>query len=489
MKLYLKPHSCPWLLPLIVCITLLSIYAPVGAEEEEPIGIVLPDIGDPASELLSINQEAELGKILLAQINQRLPVSTDPELRSYFQSLGTRLISGSLNSNFPYYFRLVFDNSINAFAMPGGVVVINSGLLLLSESESELASVVAHEISHVSQRHIARRFSRQKKLSVVNAIALLGTVLASIYSSDAGGAVAATTLGTIRASELSYSRAFEREADRIGMLLLVNANLDPYGMPRFFDRLNNHSKVNQGKIPEFLSSHPLTLSRVSDSKIRADQFSTGRYVENTIHFEYAKARALAISVDPNLIIKRYKQLIEQEPTNLRYYVYGIALSRLGRGKQSINALNRIKPNENEKFPVSIAKAQAYIADDRPDQALEILEQLDRLYPANEAVVYYLAAVLLEQNNPGLALNKLDTLSKDISGNPAIERLRAKAADGAGRPWRSHESLSNYDLMHARFNTAMEHLLIALRQTGIDDHSKARIEAKKDRLQEFRNKHK
>ena len=134
---------------------------------------------------------------------------------------------------------------------PGGIVVVNSGLLLLSESESELASVVAHEISHVSQRHIARRFSRQKKLSVVNAIALLGTVLASIYSSDAGSAVAATTLGTIQASELSYSRAFEREADRIGMLLLVNANLDPYGMPRFFDRLNNHSKINQGKIRSF----------------------------------------------------------------------------------------------------------------------------------------------------------------------------------------------------------------------------------------------
>ena len=212
-------------------------------------------------------------------------------------------------------------------------------------------------------------------------------------------------------------------------------------------------------------------------------------MENTVHFEYAKARTLAISVDPNLLVSRYKKLLEQEPSNLRYYVYGIALSRLGRGKLAINALKRIKPSENEKFPVSIAMAQAYIADDLPDQAREILEHLDQLYPANEAVIFYLATVLLEQNNPGLALNKLDTLSKDISGNPAIERLRAKAADGAGRPWRSHESLSNYDLMHARFNTAMEHLLIALRQTGIDDHSKARIEAKKDRLKEFRNKHK
>ena len=474
---------------LLAAFMLLVLPLPGFSEEDdEPVGIVLPDIGDPASELLSVNQEAELGKILLAQINRALPVSTDPELRSYFQSLGTRLISGSLNSNFPYYFRLVFDNRINAFAMPGGVVVVNSGLLLLSESESELASVVAHEISHVSQRHIARRFSRQQKLSIVNTIALLGTVLASIYSSDAGSAVAATTLGTIQASELSYSRAFEREADRVGMLLLVNANLDPYGMPRFFERLNSHSQINQGKVPEFLSSHPLTLSRISDSKIRADQFSTGRYIENTVHFNYAKARALAISVDPKVLETRYRKLIQQEPNNIRYYIYGIALSRLARGKQSIAAFKKIQPSDNEKFPVSIAMAQAYIANGQTDEAIELLHQLDQLYPANEAVIFYLATALLEKNNPKLALDKLDTLSRDISGNPAIERLRAKAADDAGRPWLSHESLSNYDLMHARYGTAMEHLLLAQRQTGIDDHSKARIEAKKDRLQEFRKKH-
>ena len=476
---------------LIICFFLwLGPFISAGhaIEEEESVGVVLPDIGDPASELLSINQEAELGKILLAQINRALPVSTDPELRSYMQSLGTRLISGSLNSNFPYYFRLVFDNRVNAFAMPGGIVAINSGLLLLSESESELASVVAHEISHVSQRHIARRFSRQKNLSVINTLALLGTVLATIYSPDAGSAVGATTLGTLQASELSYSRAFEREADRVGMLLLVNANLDPHGMPRFFERLNSYSQINQGKVPEFLSSHPLTVSRISDSKIRADQFSTGRYIENTVHFNYAKARTLAISVDPNELVKRYRKLIEQQPSNLRYYTYGIALSRLARGKQSIAAFKNIKPNSNEKFPVSIAMAQSYIASGQTDLALEILQHLDSLYPQNETVIFYLATALLDKNNPQAALEKLDTLSRDISGNPAVERLRARAADNAGRPWLSHESLSDYDLMHARYNTAMEHLLLAQRQTGIDEHSKARIEAKKDRLQEFRKRH-
>ena len=458
------------------------------AHSEDDYGIILPDIGDPASAILSINQEIELGKILLAQVNRRLPISEDPELRNYLQSLGTRLISGGLNSDFPFYFRLVFDPRINAFAMPGGIVAINSGLLLLSQSESELASVVAHEISHVSQRHIARRFSRQQKLSVLNTIALLGTVLATIYGGDAGQAAGTATLGAFQDSAASYSRAFEQEADRIGMSLLINANLDPFGMPRFFERLNAHSQINQSQIPEFLRSHPLTSSRVSDSIVRAEQFKDRRYIENTIHFQYAKARAIGISTDPSILVSRYQKLLEEEPTNQRYYIYAIALNRLGRGKQSLRILDKIKPNNNERFPVAIARSQALIVDRQIDEALEVLQELDDLYPKNEAVIFYLATALLEKNNPKLALDKLDILSKDITGNPAIERLRARAADGAGRPWRSHEALSNYDLMHARFTTAMEHLLIAERQSGIDAHSKARIEAKKDRLREFQKKH-
>jgi len=373
--------------------------------------------------------------------------------------------------------------------MPGGIVAINSGLLLLSQSESELASVVAHEISHVSQRHIARRFSRQQKLSVINTIALLGTVLATIYGGEAGQAAGTATLGAFQDASLSYSRAFEQEADRIGMALLINANLDPFGMPRFFERLNAHSQINQSKVPEFLRSHPLTTSRISDSKIRAEQFKGNRYIENTIHFEYARARAIGISSDPNILVSHYQKLIEEEPNNLRYYIYSIALNRLGRGKQALRALDKIKPTDNERFTVEIARAQAFIVDRQIDKALETLQQLDDLYPQNESVIYYLATALLEDKNPKKALDKLDTLSNDITGNPAIERLIARAADGAGQPWRSHEALSNYDLMHARFGTAMEHLLIAARQTNIDPHSKARIEAKKDRLREFQKKHK
>lgn len=450
--------------------------------------IILPDIGDPASQVLSVNQEAELGKIIQAQINQRLPISTDPELRSYLQSLGTRLISGGVNSDFPYYFNLVFDHRINAFAMPGGIVAINSGLFILTQTESELASVIAHEISHVSQRHIARRFSRQQKLSVVNTIALLGSVIAAVYgSADAGMAAATVTSEQFQIDQLAYSRAFEKEADRIGMALLINARLNPYGMPQFFDRLHQFSKINQNNLPEFLRTHPLTMSRISDSVARAQQFQDRPYHETSSLYQYARARTLAISSEPKRLVKDYRQLIEQQPNNLNRYVYGIALSRINRGRAAIDVLSQIETSPNEHFPVAIALAQAHIAHGTPEPALDILLHLDELYPGNEAVIFYLSTALMENKQFKLALNKLDTLASTITSNPALEHLRARAADGAGQPWRSHEALSNFDLMHARFNPAMEHLLLALRQPGIDDHSIARIEAKKVYVKELQEK--
>ncbi|MEM8844837.1 MAG: M48 family metalloprotease [Pseudomonadota bacterium] len=459
------------------------------AEDEPQYGFNLPDIGDPASEVLSVNQEAELGKILLPQVNRRLPISTDPEIRSYIQSLGTRLISGGLNSDFPYYFLVVFDNRINAFAMPGGIVAINSGLFVLTENESELASVVGHEISHVSQRHIARQFSRQQQLSVVSTLALLGSILATIYGggSGAGQAATAATLGTLQQSQLAYTRSFEREADRLGMQLLVNANLDPHGMPRFFERLNAQSQVSAAQVPEFLRTHPLTLSRVSDSRARAAQFGDRNFIEDTIHYQYAKARIIAISSDANQLVNHYRKQIEKNPSNINHYIYGLALSRLGRGKKAINAINKIEPNNNEIFPVSIAKAQVLIANRDNESALDILENLDKSYPRNETVIFYLSTALIESKQPKKALDKLDTLNLTITGNPAIQRLRARAAEAAGYPWISHEALADYDMMTARYDTAMEQYLIALRQTGIDKNSKARIEVKKNELREFQRK--
>ena len=242
---------------------------------------------------------------MLTEIRRGLPVSNDPELVQYIQALGTRIISGGLESNFPFTFLLVENPSINAFAMPGGIIAINSGLFTLTTRESELASVIAHEIAHVTQRHIARNLENAKSFNVVSALTFLGAILASIYNVDLGQAALMTSQAGLQQATLAYSRAFEQEADRIGMHLMVSAGIDPYGMPQFFKRMHKYTQLNHGKLPEFLRTHPLTLQRISESEARARQYR-GAYAFNSIDYDYARARALALSEPPTELIEHYR---------------------------------------------------------------------------------------------------------------------------------------------------------------------------------------
>ncbi len=445
----------------------------------------LPNIGGPASTALSPAKEIELGRILLAEIRKRLPVSNDPELNQYMHSLGTRITSGGLNSNSPFTFLLVFDASINAFALPGGIIVVNSGLLTLARQESELASVLAHEIAHVTQRHIARNFANEKSFSVISALTLLGSILAAAYGGKFGQAAIVTSQAGIQQTRLGYSRSFEREADRVGMNLLVSANIDPQGMPLFFERLNRYTRLNRDQIPEFLSSHPPTSDRISESKARANQYK-GAYTRNTTLFDYARARTVALSSNPAKIIEDFEKKIRlsKKLGNTDNYIYALALKRTGKNKQAIQRLLETPINADNELPIKLAVAQAHIAAGQADQARISLMYLEQLYPNNVPIVYYLAASLIEEQRARLALQKLDQLNTTGQQNPAIDKLKAKAASKANMPWRSHESLGDFYIAHGQYKEAMEQIQLSLRSTGIDSNTKARVEFKKTKLREF-----
>ena len=447
----------------------------------------LPDIGGPASAELSTSKEIELGKILIAEVRGHLPVMNDPELSQYIHSLGTRIISGGLNSNFPFTFLLVANPDINAFALPGGIVVINTGLLILSQQESEVASVFAHEIAHVTQRHIARKFSDSKSLSLISALTFLGSILAAAYDSELGQAAIFTSQATIQDRQLAYSRSFEQEADRIGMQLLVSANIDPHGMPLFFERLNKHTQLNRGQFPEFLSTHPLTANRISESQTRASQYR-GNFTSNTIHFNYARARAIALTQDPADLASYLKK---KNKTNglseTERYSYALALSRTGKNKQAISSLKDIKLTADNELTLKLAIAQVYIVDGQYQQAINMLKPLEEIYPNNLAIVTYLSTALVENDQATYALQKLDRLNYYEQQNPIIHKLTAKASSRANIPWRSHESLGSYYAEHGQYGTAMEQIQLALRSPGIDLNSKQRVEAKKKQLKEQRRK--
>ena len=450
----------------------------------------LPDIGGPASAELSPAKEAELGRILVPEVRGHLPVSNDPELNQYILSLGTRIISGGLNADSPFTFLLVIDPDINAFALPGGIVAINTGLLTLSQQESELASVFAHEIAHVTQRHIARNFVDKKAFSVISALTLFGAILAAAYDGELGKAAIITAQAGLQQSQLAYSRGFEQEADRVGMHLMVSANIDPQGMPMFFDRLDQHTQLHRGQVPEFLSSHPLTLNRISESKSRATQYR-GAFTSNTVHFNYARARTIALTSNPTQLINQFwkKNSSQEKLNNTENYTYALALSRAGKTRQALRHLQKVAINSNNELTIKLAIAQVNIAAGQIATARQALESLEQIYPDNLPVIYHLATSLIKDGRARLALQKLDRLSNTSQQNPIVDQLKAKAASKAGMPWRSHESLSDYYVAHGRYGTAMEQIQLSLRAPGIDENSKARVEAKKAQLYELRRRRK
>ena len=378
---------------------------------------------------------------------------------------------------------------VNAFALPGGIIAINSGLLTLSQKESEVASVFAHEIAHVTQRHIARNFANSKSLSVVSALTLLGSILAAAYGGgELGQAAIITTQASLQERQLAYSRSFEQEADRVGMQLLVRANIDPQGMPDFFERLNKHTQLNRGVIPEFLSSHPLTQNRVSESITRANQYQ-GSFTSNTIHFDYARARTIAITSNPNQMTDHFRKKNKSDGklNDIDNYTYAIALSRTGKSTLALKHLAKIPVNVDNELTIKLASAQINIAAGQSRKAKLSLQSLDQVYPNNLPIVYYLATSLIEENEAQLALQKLDQLGNTHPQNPVIDKLKAKAASKANMPWRSHESLGDYYAAHGQYGSAMEQIQLSLRSSGIDSNSKARVEAKKLQLRESRKK--
>jgi beta-barrel assembly-enhancing protease len=249
----------------------------------------LPDLGDPAQAELTPVQEKRMAEEVMRIVRFHEPsYLNDPEVEEYLSALGQKLLAGGVSKDREYQFFILKDPSINAFAMPGGVIGVHTGLVVTSQAESELASVLAHEIGHVEQNHMARMVSRQGSTMTWLLAAMLLAVLAGRNSPDVASAAVATGQAAALQSQLNYSRDYEREADRVGLQILQGSGLDPQGMPNFFERMYQHTRGSDNNAPAYLRTHPLTLDRVSDISGRVRQIGARPQPES---LEYALVRA------------------------------------------------------------------------------------------------------------------------------------------------------------------------------------------------------
>lgn len=252
----------------------------------------LPDIGTTAGGTLSINQELQMGDFYVRQLRASAPLINDPLLNDYINQLGQRLVAHANSVRTPFHFFLIRNDEINAFAFFGGNVVLHSALFRYADNESQLASVMAHEISHVTQRHLARAMEEQQRNAPLTWVGALGSILLAMANPQAGMAALTGTLAGTQQGVISFTQNNEQEADRIGIQVLQRSGFDPQAMPNFLQKLADQSRFSS-KPPEILLTHPLPDSRLADARNRANQMRPV-VVQSSQDFYMAKVRALGM---------------------------------------------------------------------------------------------------------------------------------------------------------------------------------------------------
>lgn len=475
-------HS-PALLIVIVLSALTFWSAPQVMSADEPIQ--LPEIGDASGALLTPAEERRLGEAFMRQVRRTQKVLNDPELTAYIQALGNRLAANADDSTQPFTFFLVDEPTINAYAGPGGFIGVHTGLVEAAKSESELAGVLAHEIGHVTQRHLYRAYDNARKMSLpLAAIALAGILIGATGGlGGAGIAAVAGAQATAVQSQLNFSRNNEQEADRVGIRTLAISGFDPMAMPTFFERLEQDSRYYENKAPEFLRTHPVTTSRIADTRGRAAQYAVTK-VNDSIAFRevQAKLRVLTAPTATAAVEAGKANLADNADDPVSRFEYATALQRADRWDEAAAQYRELLKNEPDRLTYLIPLATTLLQASRRTEAFELLESIAKVYPDNWTVVYHYAEALLQYGKPTLALTLLESYQRAHGSNTEFYRMLARAYTESGQSSRGHLTVGEFYYLQGQTEQAVRQLEIAKREVGDDFYLASQVEA---RLKKFK----
>jgi predicted Zn-dependent protease len=447
----------------------------------------LPEMGTAAQETLSVDDENRLGRMVMREVRESGALLEDPEVGEYIQSLGLKLSSQAQDGGRSFNFFIIRDNAINAFALPGGYVGVHSGLLLETRNESELAGVLAHEVAHVTQRHIARGIEAQGRASLLSTAA----VLAAILMGAAGGGSSDATMGAITAaqnmavqSRINFTRENEYEADRIGIGVLANAGFDPNGMPAFFDTMFRRTQLGPDRVPELLRTHPVTSARIAESKDRALQYPPVK-ANDSLSYALTKERVRVLSAPRGTDPRDYYAALGSNEADLSLpQVYGRALAQLAGGdaRGAVPTLERLRSEYPGVMQFHTALGQAQMAAGDTRDGLETLERARKLAPRNVPVTVRYGEALLQAGRPKRAHEVLLDLFNNVAPTQEQIRLTAKAANAAGDVADAYSYMAEYHLMGGDLLLAINQLELALSVPNISSQQRSKFVA---RLEEFR----
>lgn len=440
----------------------------------------LPELGDVASSDLPLAAEKKIGQQIMHEIRWQSPgYLDDPDIEGYLNQLGSRLTAVSSDPGFGFQFFVIDAPSINAFAMPGGYIGVHGGLILAAQSESELAGVLAHEISHVTQRHIARQVYQSKQVGIASMVAMGLALLASRSNSQVAGAAIVGSQAGAMSSQLAFSRDFERESDRLGFDTLQRAGFDVRGMARFFERLQQAVRLYENNATAYLRTHPLTGERLSDMQNR-EQTYPYRQVRDSNDFLLVRARVQALQGRPADTVNEFRRQLVEGKFNSRsatQYGLAVALYRQRDWKPAELLVSEVRGSGMSSALLEHLAADLRLAQGDVTQGLRIYSEALLRFPQHPGLVFGYAAALIEARRFGEALRFVQGRLADNAENVQLQKMRAQCHAGLGQLAQQHQALAESFALQGQTAAAIEQLQLAQRAGDASFYEISAIDAR------------
>src|SRR3989338_5356717 len=461
----------------ILLSALCFIYSPVYFANN------LPNLGDPSESALSPQKEKQLGKYFMRSITSQLPLEHDPIINDYIQQLGYRLVTYSAEPSRLFHFFVIKDASINAITGPDAYIGVNTGLILTTQSESELASVLAHEIAHVTQGHVSRFYAEQKQLQLPALCAMIAAIAIGTRNPEAGmGAMSATTAGLYQHT-LNFSRGFEQEADRVGMQILARAKFDQRSMPLFFEHLEQIGRLNSYNIPEFLQTHPLNESRLADAYNRSERYPHYK-IKNSDDFQLIQAKIMASTTDnaPQLIEQFHAQM-SKNPRDLKFhYAYILALLKANKNNQAKQQMRNLLKRDPNNLILNLTYAKILQTARDTSEAEKILAYLYQHNPDYYPVISQYADFLISHHHAKKASIILKKCYDSEKSNDDYLLLYSKALGESKQLTKAYQIRAEIYERYDNISGAIAQLKMALRYTKNNAFEQQIIQGKIDQLE-------
>lgn len=459
--------------PLLALALLLA--APVPAYE-------LPSLGDSSSSIVSLEQEHRLGRAWLSILRGQVRQLSDPLLKDYVERSVYKLAETSQLQERRLEFVILASPQLNAFAAPGGIIGVNGGLLLHAQTEAEYASVMAHELAHLSQRHFARGLEAQKRLQVPMLAGMLaGVVAAAAGAGDLGIAAITASQAAAFQEQQRFSRQNEQEADRLGIQNLIRAGYDPMAMPAMFERLLRQYRYDRMP-PEFLMTHPVTESRVADTRNRAEQLlkrSTSPGRTDSLTYQLLRSRLqLTFEDTPGMALKRFRAEVEQDPASEpARYGLGLALIRARQFDEARQTLDTLAAAAPDNLFYTLALIDLDISRQQLDKAGQKLEQALQSHPSSYPLRAARADLLSRQQRHSEAEQQLEQLLKERPNDPDLWYDLAEVRGQVNNIIGLHQARAEFFARVGDYGQAIEQLGHAKRRASNNYPLAARIDAR------------